>query len=694
MKIKRILIENYGPIEKFDLAPAAFELIHGLNEAGKTAIVEVLNYVLFKRTVKDLRYEKPHTMRVEIEDGGKIHKLPAKGTLLQLPAGDVTNLLYVQGSESSIFGSRDEASFWDGIKSMLSRVGKGISFTKLDEQVFEAVDLQPKRETWKREKQLRIDEENKRKAGLEVYLKRIGDIEKKEAELADLMEENKELRKKLDDVELYKRYCNYRELSNLYNRFTEKRTELQEYERYKREYLTEWQRSEAERRACLDAQAHLEEKKREASVLEKDIRELKAKEEMVKERDLKSYRGEPEQKPKGVPIIFSIALLLLAVVLFVASFFTRIPLLFSSSFLAAAALIFLYLFYRLRKTRRHLMDTDVLLQQAQEIFSDMASLSELSARIDKLEEEVIRKETLLQEKNKDVLRFSKEKTLSDIDAKLSVLRNKTGLAEMPDLEEKIAKRARIEESLTRLNANISERLHETDDRKWVRLIGQMKTIKPDKEPDLDMERDIKVKKELLQEKINGLTREIRLFREVEQAKYEIADDRAAFIEYDELDKKLRNYQLEEKAALAVRQILSSMSSELDEFIEEILSGEDSLSDYFNFVTERYGQVTVKNHDFVVADTAAKNYVIEDLSSGARDQLLLCFRMAALRRVYPDGAFLVLDDAFIFADWQRRRRLAQLLKKFLEGGNQVIYLTSDDHTRDLFAEYGAHITILG
>jgi uncharacterized protein YhaN len=693
MKIKKIFIENYGPIEEFDIMPAAFELIFGSNEAGKTAIVEILNYVLFKRTIKELRYEKPHAMLVEIGDRGKTHKLPSKKKVLELPVGDISNLLYVQASESSIYGSRGEASFWDGMKSMLSKIGRGISYTKLDEQIFEAVGLQPKREIWKRERQEQIDRDSRRKAGLEAYLKRIGEIEEQEAELADLMEKNETLKKTLGDMENYKKYRAYEELSNLYKRYKETRTELQEYERYKREYLAEWQRLQAERKVCLEARAHLEEKKREVGDLEKDLNALRAKEKMAVERDLESYRSKPEQGGQEVPFIIAVGLLLSAVAVFVASFFTKIPLTIASSFLAVAVLVFFYSVYQRRRTKKWLMDTDMLLRKAQEVFRDMTSLAELPVRMGKLEQDIITKETLLQEKNRDVARFSREEILTEIDEKISVLRNKTGLAEISDLQGKMTKKAGIEEALTRLNADISQRLHETEDRKWERLISALKTAKPDKEPDLELERDIKTEKDRIQERVDHLSRNIQLFRNIEQAKFDVANDRSAFIEYDKLNKRLSENQLDKEAALAAREILRSMSSELDEFIEDILSGEDGLSDYFKFVTERYGQVTVKNRDFVVTDASGKSYEVEELSSGARDQLLLCFRLAALRKVYPDGAFLILDDAFIFADWQRRRRLAHLMKNFIDQGNQVVYLTSDDHTRDLFADCGAHITTL-
>jgi len=111
------------------------------------------------------------------------------------------------------------------------------------------------------------------------------------------------------------------------------------------------------------------------------------------------------------------------------------------------------------------------------------------------------------------------------------------------------------------------------------------------------------------------------------------------------------------------------------------------------VTRKYKKIKIENQDFVAVDEEGNEYPINLLSSGARDQLLLCFRFSALKKLFPAGIFLLLDDAFIFADWERRCRLAELLKKFVDEGNQVFYFTSDEHSRDLLARYGASVTTL-
>jgi uncharacterized protein YhaN len=50
-------------------------------------------------------------------------------------------------------------------------------------------------------------------------------------------------------------------------------------------------------------------------------------------------------------------------------------------------------------------------------------------------------------------------------------------------------------------------------------------------------------------------------------------------------------------------------------------------------------------------------------------------------------FLVLDDAFQHADWERRERLMDEVIRLGKKGWQILYLTMDDHIRDLFHDRG-------
>ena len=693
MKIKAIAIKNYGPIKSFTLTPGNFELIFGLNESGKTAIVEALTYILFKKSSVGLRYGKPKNISIEIEDDGEFYTLPAKKLNIELPQSDIANLLYVQASESSIYGPKGEASFWDGIKTMLSKIGKGVPFTKLDGDIFEAVGLQPKRVEWKREKQNLIQSEERRRDELGMYLKKIDEIEKKEIELAHLVEKRASRKKELKEIENYKNYKRYQELLNMHNTYLEQKTSLQEYQRYKYEYLTEWQELEAKKKSRSSNEKKLIEVKEEINALEKEIGELKKREEIIEIEGFKSCIAKAQQEVRETPIFYPIIGLAAATIILIVSLFNKIPLLPASVIFVISLVIFITFLLRKKVAKKILTERNRLLTKAKKIFPEISNLAELADKIETTQEMKIRKETLIDEKQKLVAHLSSEGTIASINKAISELRNKTGLAELSDLGEKIKRKRALDEELSKSSGKILGMLHEKDEKKWERLIKGMKTECPEKEPDIALERDKKSELEKIQERIDELTREIKVFKEVQQTRFNITDDRSAFIEYDQLDKRLKNYALERKAALAARDILIKMSSEMDEFIQQIIKGEESLSAYFTLITDRYKEVEVKDKNFVVTDKADKKFKIEALSSGAQDQLLLCFRLAALKRMYSKGTFLILDDAFIFADWNRRKKLAQLLKKFIDEGNQVIYLTSDDHTRDLFKEFGARVTTI-
>jgi hypothetical protein len=693
VKITTVEIKDYGPIEDLQLNLGNFDLIFGLNESGKTAIVEVLSYVLFKKSVTSLRYGRPEHVRIDIADDGNIYTLPAKKKGIELPSGDIANLLYVQASESSVYGYKGEASFWDEVKAMLSTIGRGVPFTKLDGEIFKAVGLQPQRVAWTREKQNLIQHDEQRRDELRAYLRTIGEIEKKEVELAQLVDKRESLKQALKTIDTYKKYKLYQELLNVYNTYREQKTSLQEYERYKYEYLTAWQELEAKKKIRLSDEKKLREVKEEIQLLEKEIKELKKKEEFIEEEKFRARISEAQQEIRETSLVYPLIILSAATIVFMLSLLKLVPLIPASVIFTVSIILFVAFLMRRKFARKKRADKEHMLLKAKTMFPEISSLPELADKIAQTNEVKIKKETLLGEKNRLVEHLSSGESLTAIEQALADLRNKTGLAEGADLEDKLKQRRKLETEVSTLSGTIIGIVHERDDKKWERLISEMKTEPPEEKPDIATESDLRDRLADIQETIDELTREIRVFKDVQQTRFRITNDHGVFVEYDELQKRLEKYDLEKRAALAARDILKQMSSEMDEFIHRIIEGDNSLSQYFATVTDRYSRVEIKKKDFVVSDKTGAQFEIQNLSSGTRDQLLLCFRLAALRNMYPGGTFLILDDAFIFADWHRRKKLVQLLKKFIAEGNQILYLTSDDHTRDLFKEYGARVEII-
>lgn len=82
-----------------------------------------------------------------------------------------------------------------------------------------------------------------------------------------------------------------------------------------------------------------------------------------------------------------------------------------------------------------------------------------------------------------------------------------------------------------------------------------------------------------------------------------------------------------------------------------------------------------------------------LSRGARDQVALAVRLALVRRLVGEPAFLVLDDAFLTSDAARRDALAAAVAELSREGWQIVFFTFDDAIRDAFADLGARVVEL-
>ncbi|MBN2415765.1 hypothetical protein JXO52_07975 [bacterium] len=130
--------------------------------------------------------------------------------------------------------------------------------------------------------------------------------------------------------------------------------------------------------------------------------------------------------------------------------------------------------------------------------------------------------------------------------------------------------------------------------------------------------------------------------------------------------------------------LQNLQASEDEKLAEALCS-SQIKAMLRTVTGRYSAVTLQGEDLAVSD-GTDTYPLADLSTGARDQVMLAVR-AGLARVLSgrDGMFLILDDAFQHADWERRGFLIDQILQLAEEGWQILYFTMDDHIRSLFAD---------
>jgi len=98
-------------------------------------------------------------------------------------------------------------------------------------------------------------------------------------------------------------------------------------------------------------------------------------------------------------------------------------------------------------------------------------------------------------------------------------------------------------------------------------------------------------------------------------------------------------------------------------------------------------VSLEGDRLIISDKV-RDFPLNDLSTGAQEQVLLALRIGcAAHTLGKQSLFLVLDDAFQHADWDRRERLMDEVIRLGKVGWQILYLTMDDHLRDLFHDMG-------
>jgi len=138
--------------------------------------------------------------------------------------------------------------------------------------------------------------------------------------------------------------------------------------------------------------------------------------------------------------------------------------------------------------------------------------------------------------------------------------------------------------------------------------------------------------------------------------------------------------------ILVHSELEILREQEDQKIQRSLES-PAIVDPLQDITQRYQRVSLEGDRLIVADKV-RDFPLNDLSTGAQEQVLLALRIGCAAHILgKQSLFLVLDDAFQHADWDRRERLMDEVIRLGKNGWQILYLTMDDHIRDLFQDRG-------
>jgi RNA polymerase-binding transcription factor DksA len=207
----------------------------------------------------------------------------------------------------------------------------------------------------------------------------------------------------------------------------------------------------------------------------------------------------------------------------------------------------------------------------------------------------------------------------------------------------------------------------------------------------------------IQSRLEEIREEVRSREDrIEKLKYRICQETGAdpSIGWEELIENLRvkrqevQNELREVTAIilagfSVHKVISQLRLEEDAKIQEGLKSQVVLGPLED-ITQRYSRLALDESSFIVSDQY-DDFDLKDLSTGAREQVMLALRIGFTSKLLgKDALFLILDDAFQHSDWQKRKILIDKLAEISKKGWQIIYLTMDDHIKELFDKKGKNL----
>ena len=132
----------------------------------------------------------------------------------------------------------------------------------------------------------------------------------------------------------------------------------------------------------------------------------------------------------------------------------------------------------------------------------------------------------------------------------------------------------------------------------------------------------------------------------------------------------------------------------NERLDEAL-GSDEVTAPLLKITGHYNGLKMDSDGYLHLSTPeGDEFLLSQLSTGAAEQVYITLRTGFAELTMGETAFLILDDAFQHSDWERRKNLVNHVIKLVKNGWQVFYFTMDDHLKELFDKSGRGLGQVG
>jgi len=269
--------------------------------------------------------------------------------------------------------------------------------------------------------------------------------------------------------------------------------------------------------------------------------------------------------------------------------------------------------------------------------------------------------------------------LQNMTEKLRLLRNRSKVSSLDEMQNKMEIKKTVLLELSFLTDQVNRILSTKGREEWDFVVTK---LEPYKNFLLDDSEDSKSE---ITDQINKLETELNKALNDETdlkltlEKHGLKTPEEIWVWTDQQISEKKRFEQLKKTAVDSIETLMQLDTDQEKFFTAVLTrGEKSPSKLFETVTEgMYKNILLHDEQIFVESHDGDQYPVNVLSSGTREQLSFCLRLAMAQKLFRQPSFLILDDPFLFCDPDRLTLLLTMLESIINNGWQILYFTFDD-----------------